>query len=445
MARPETRYLVTTDGAEIAYQRFGDGPADIVWLPHLLFDLDLWWDFPPIVRWLEGLAAIGPLLIRDPRGTGMSDRAHPPADLTTDIADLISLLDAERIERIAVIGNIRGAAMGALMAAIHPDRVSGLVLWNPVASVRWHPDYPWGWSGPDLVEELDRIQAIWGKEATGESFAGDEGPAGRVDVTFQEWMARMLRAAVTPGRARALFERMHETDVRAILPTIAVPTLVLAREGGEPDEARWIASQIPHAEVRVLPGHDLMPWFGDLGAVLDEIGRFLRVDGHVTAPLRFLSTVLFTDIVDSTAQAAALGDRRWMQMLDDHHRLVRGLLVRHRGREMDTAGDGFFAAFDSPADAARCGLAIVAATRSVGVDVRAGLHTGECNVANGKVAGLAVAIGARVGALAEPGEVLASNTVKDLTAGSGLAFQDAGEHELKGVPDRWRLFRVVGG
>jgi class 3 adenylate cyclase len=257
-------------------------------------------------------------------------------------------------------------------------------------------------------------------------------------------MARMMRSAATPGRARRLLQRFQETDVRNVLPSISVPTLVLSREAGQPEARAWIASQIPGARQVTLPGKDFMPWFGDLQAVIDAIGQFLGVERATDARSRFLATVLFTDVVDSTRRAAELGDAAWRELIDRHHGIVRDRLSRFGGREQDTAGDGFFAVFDAPADAVRCARAIAEAVRVVGLEIRAGVHTGECHMADGKVAGLAVSIGARIAGEAPPSGIVVSSTVKELVVGSGLAFEDAGEHELKGVPDRWRLYRVVG-
>jgi class 3 adenylate cyclase/pimeloyl-ACP methyl ester carboxylesterase len=444
MERPETRYVTTADGVEIAYQRFGRDGRDIAWVQHMLFGIDLLWDAPPIVRWLEGLGSLGRVLIRDIRGTGLSDRAVEPGDAGTDVTDLMAILDHEGIERVAMIGNLRGAAVAALAAATHPARVSELVLWHPIVRSAWAPDFPWGASDVELAEELATMESAWGTTAHGAAMASGEGPVGSVDLSFQDWVTRSMRAAATPARARRLVQRFQETDVRDILSSISVPTLILAREGGRPEARSWVASQIPGSTEITLDGRDFMPWFGDLPAVIEAIGRFLGVERGVGTGSRFLATVLFTDIVDSTSRAAGLGDAAWGELIRRHHGIVRDRLSRFGGREQDTAGDGFFAVFDAPADAARCALAIAEAVRVVGLEVRAGVHTGECHMADGKVAGLAVSIGARIAGEAPPSGILVSSTVKELVAGSGLVFEDAGEHELKGVPDRWRLYRVTG-
>jgi class 3 adenylate cyclase/pimeloyl-ACP methyl ester carboxylesterase len=444
MERPDSRWATTSGGVEIAYQRFGRGDRDIVWVPHMLFGVDLLWDAPPIARWLEGLGSLGRVVIRDIRGTGLSDRTVEPGDAATDVADLMAVLDREGIERAAIIGNLRGAAVAALAAAMHPDRVSELVLWYPIVRSARAPDFPWGVDPAELAAEVDRMESFWGTSAGGEKMAIGEGPMGSIDLSFQQWMARMMRAAITPARARRLLQRFQETDVREVLAAISVPTLILAREAGSLEYRTWLRSKLPGATLTTLPGQDLMPWFGDLRAVIDEIGRFLGIQHAVIGRDRFLATVLFTDIVDSTRRAAELGDAAWRDLIDAHHSIVRDRLSRFGGREIDTAGDGFFAVFDAPADAIRCGQAIVGAVPALGVDVRIGVHTGEGHLVDGKVGGLVTAIGARVAGLAPPSGILVSSTVKELVAGAGLAFEDAGEHELKGVPDRWRLYRVVG-
>jgi class 3 adenylate cyclase/pimeloyl-ACP methyl ester carboxylesterase len=444
MERPETRWATTPDGVEIAYQRFGWGDRDIVWVPHMIFGVDLLWEAAPITRWLEGLGSLGRVVIRDIRGTGLSDRAVEPGDAGTDVADLMAVLDREGVERAAIIGNLRGAAVALLAAAMHPERVSELVLWYPIVRTAKAPDFPWGAEPAALAAEIDEMEAFWGTTGGGETMATGEGPMGSIDLAFQQWMARMMRAAITPGRARRLFHRFQETDVRDVLSSVRVPTLILAREAGSPEYRSWLRSRIPDATLTTLPGRDYMPWFGDLRAVIDAIGGFLGVQHAAARGDRFLATVLFTDIVDSTRRAAQLGDAAWRDLLDAHHSIVRDRLSRFGGREVDTAGDGFFAAFDAPADAIRCGQAILGAVPALGIEVRIGVHTGEGHLVDGKVGGLVTAIGARVAGLAAPSDILVSSTVKELVAGSGLAFEDAGEHELKGVPDRWRLYRVVG-
>jgi class 3 adenylate cyclase/pimeloyl-ACP methyl ester carboxylesterase len=439
---PETRYATTPDGVTIAYQRFGQGDLDLVYVPYFVFNLDLLWDFPPIADWLGRLATFSRVLVHDPRGTGLSERGIEPGDLGTRARDVLAVLDAEGIERSALFGSLSNGATGALLAATHPDRVASLIWLNAAARERPAEDYPWGESDEEIAADLDEVERRWGSNDLGSEMAAGEGATGQVDAAFHRWMAKMQRGSVTPQRARALYQAWAETDVRDVLPAVRVPTLVLSR-GGDPDEHRYVASLMPGARYRDLGGSDTMPWFGDTGKLVEAVRDFLGVEQVAARPERFLSTVLFTDIVGSTERAAAAGDARWRELVSGHHRLIRGLLARHGGVEMDTAGDGFYAAFDAPGDAVRCAIEAVGAVRALDLEIRAGLHTGEVQRVDGKHAGLAVAIGARVASKAGPSEVLASQTVKDLTAGSGLVFSDAGEHDLKGVPDRWRLYRVL--
>jgi class 3 adenylate cyclase/pimeloyl-ACP methyl ester carboxylesterase len=438
---PETRYATASDGVEIAYQRFGAGEVDLVYVPYFLFNLDLLWDFPPIADWLERLGSLARVLIHDPRGTGLSDRAVEPGDIGRRAQDLLAVLDAEGIERAAMLGSMSNGGICALLAAIHPERVSTLIWLNAVARERWAADYPFGARDAEVEEFLDGT-AAWGTSGFGAELAAGEGVVGQVDLAFQRWMAKMQRGSVSPQRARSLQLTWFDTDIRDVLPTIRVPTLVVAR-GGEPEEHAFVASMIPGAGYVDLGGLDAMPWFGDPGPMVAAVRDFLGVQAPAARPQRFLSTILFTDIVDSTARASDAGDARWRDVVGHHHRVIRGLLDAHGGTEMDTAGDGFYAAFDAPGDAVRCALNAVEAVQALGLEIRAGAHTGEVQVADGKHAGLAVAIGARVATRAGASQVLATQTVKDLTAGSGLTFEDAGEHELKGVPDRWHLYRVV--
>lgn len=429
---PETRYATRPDGAHIAYQQFGSGSIDLVWIPHLLFNVDLMWEFEPIARWLTRLGSFARVVIFDPVGTGLSDRHVEPGDVDARSRDLLSLLDELGIERAAIMGSLHGGALGAVFAATYPTRVTSLVWYNAYLP------------RPAMSPTSGDIPA-WGTTERAARMAGTEGPTGQVDAAFQQWMGRMLRSAVSPGRSTMLVREWEETNVASILPHVSVPTLVLVREGFGTEMAKEAAGLIPGAKFVILPGRDAMPWFGDMEGVASTIGAFVGAGRPEPAGGRFLATVLLSDIVGSTERSSHQGDGQWAEVMRDHHRLVRGLLKRHGGREMDTAGDGFFAAFDTPADAARCALAIVEAVRVIDIEVRIGLHTGECQVVDGKVAGTAVAIGARVATLADPSTVLATSTVRNLTAGSGLVFEDAGEHRLKGITDPWRLFRVRAG
>ena len=444
VGRPETRYATTPDGVTLAYQRFGEGGVDLVYLPYFAFNLDALWDFPPIADWLSSLARFSRVLIHDPRGVGLSDRGVQPGDLGTRARDVLALLDAEGISRAAFLGSKSSGAVGALLGATHPDRISHFIWWHAASRERWADDYPWGASDAELELELIELEKRWGSAELGVDMASREGPTGQVDPSFQEWMAKMLRGSVTPKRAVDLRKAWMDTDISDVLPLVSVPTLVIARSPTA-DEAAFVSAKIPGAQFTLLPGADQMPWFGDMRGLLRALQDFLGVTTVPSLPARFLATVLFTDIVGSTKHSAELGDERWAAVVASHHRIVRGLLKRYGGAEMDTAGDGFYASFDAPGSAVWCALEAIAAVRSLGLEIRAGVHTGEVQQLDGKHEGIAVTIGARVSALAGPSEVLVSRTVKDLTAGSGLVFEQAGEHELKGVPDVWLIYRALSG
>jgi len=441
---PETRFVETADGVSLAYQVFGGG-ADLVWMPNFLFNLDMLWDFPPLAAFLEELGTFTRVLLHDRRGTGLSDREPEPPNLETRMDDLLVILDAAEMSRPTLVGNWEAGAFAALVTATHPKRVASLVMWGASVRHRWAEDYPWGETRAEEEASIDQWVSVWGTEQGARLALEDAGPGTSEVAAYVAWMGRMLRNAVTKKRAESLLRMWDDTDVRDVLPSIQTPTMVVSRSGVQPDEGAYVASLIPGAEHVVLAGDFPMPWFGDVGAVMQTLRRFLGIAPTAVDTDRFLATVLFTDIVGSTERASELGDRAWKEVVESHHLIVRNLLDRYRGQEMDTAGDGFYATFDGPARAVRCAREIVDAVRPLGIQIRAGLHTGECQLVDGKFGGLAVSIGARVAAKSEQSEILATSTVKDLTAGSGLAFEDAGEHELKGVPDRWRLYRVVSG
>ena len=440
---PETRYATTLDGTHIAYQVVGNGPVDLVYMAPWFSHIEIQWEGPPYAGFLGKLASFSRLILFDRRGSGMSDPvpADRPPDLETRMDDARAVMDAVGSERAVVYGASESGAMAALFAATHPDRTIALVIHGSAVRYAWAPDWPWGETREQHEAMVDLIERTWGTE----EFVRHLWPTLAADPELVRWTARESRMAMSPGAA-VVYERMYwEIDVRDVLPSIHVPTLVLHRVEDEPEQNRYFAEHIPGAEFVQLPGGEHTPFLGDRDSVTSEIERFVRSVQHEEAELdRVLATVLFTDIVGSTEAAARLGDRAWAEVLERHHSTVRSLLARHRGREIDTAGDGFFATFDGPARGVRCAQQIVDAVRPLQLEVRAGVHTGEVQSIDGKVGGLGVVIGARVGALAKSSEVLVSQTVKDLVAGSGLAFEDAGEHELKGVPDRWRLYRVVG-
>jgi class 3 adenylate cyclase len=358
--------------------------------------------------------------------------------------DVQAILDAVGSERTALFGVSEGGPMSLLYTATYPERTSALVLYGSYAKRSWTPDYPFGWKDEQWQLVLDDIEHCWGTPQSlsmamrAPSVAGDRFAAERI--------ASYYRAAASPGAAAAIMRMNREIDVRHVLPVTHAPTLILHRTADraiDVEHARYMARCIPGAKLVELPGEDHAPWFGDCDAVLDEVEQFLTGSRHAHQPERVLATVLFADIVGSTERAAALGDRPWRELLEAFYAKVREVLQQYRGREISTSGDGFLAAFDGPARAVRCAGAIRDTVRSLGLEVRCGLHTGECERVGNDLAGIAVHIGARVAALAAPGEVLVSQTVRDLVAGSGLALEDRGTHTLKGVPNEWRLFRAI--
>jgi class 3 adenylate cyclase/pimeloyl-ACP methyl ester carboxylesterase len=447
---PQTRYARSGD-VSIAFQVFGAGPVDLVSIPGFVSNLDLMWQYAPTARFARRLGTFSRVIAFDKRGTGLSDRVSPDynPDLETRMDDVRAVMDAAGSERAVIFGASEGGPMSILFAATYPERTIALIAYGASPRYAWAPDYPGGWTDEQFDEYLVHVPDRWGtREMAAQELADWGAPSVADDPSVVEWFAAFMRMGGSPGSNIALERMNFQIDVRAVLPTIRVPTLVIHREGDRDITApgSYIADRIPGSKLVVLPGNDHIPWFGDAEAVLGELERFVNSVRDEEAELsRVLATVLFTDIVGSTARATALGDRAWRDLLERHHARVRTLIARYRGTEVDTAGDGFFATFDGPARAIRCAQAIANAVRPLGLEVRAGLHTGECEIIDGKVGGIAVVIGARVGALAGPSEVLVSQTVKDLVAGSGVAFESAGDHELKGVPDRWRVYRVVDG
>jgi class 3 adenylate cyclase len=444
---PETRYAISGD-VSVAYQVLGDGPFDVVYAPPFVTHVELAWDVPSLAAYFRHLASFARLILFDKRGTGMSDRVGTLPTLETRMDDLRAVMDAAGSERAAIIGVSQGGPMAILFAATYPDRAWALVLEGTYARIMWAPDYPWGIREEDFEREIGEEMRTWGTREHSLAIARALAPSG----TAADWepLARMLRQGASPGARRDLERMDREIDVRHALSAIQIPTLVLNRTDEDPSTiatSRHLAEQIAGARHVEFPGRDHALFVGDPDRVASVIKGFLT-EAWEELPNRadqttLLATVLFTDIVDSTAKMADLGDRRWRELLHEHHIAVRRQLARFRGIEIDTAGDGFFARFDGPARAIQCAQAITAAVQQLGIQVRAGLHTGECEVADGKVAGIAVSIGARIAATAAPDEVLVSSTVKDLVAGSGLSFDDRGTHNLKGVPGKWRLYAVV--
>lgn len=440
--QPETRYA-DSGGVNIAYQVVGNGPLDLVFVMGWVSNLDYFWEEPSFARFLNRLASFSRLILFDKRGTGLSDRV-PEAELPTleqRMDDVRAVMDAVGSPRAALMGISEGGPMCALFAATYPERTTALIIVGGYARRLWAPDYTFA-STEDVHEQfLQEIRDGWGGAV---DLAG-RAPSMIDDQRFKDWWARYLRMSASPSAVLALTRMNAAIDARQVLPTIRVPALIVHRTGDRTlsvEHARYMARQIPGAKYAELPGDDHLPWVGDQDTMLDEIEEFLTGVRRGPEPDRVLATVMFVDIVGSTERASELGDRRWRGVLDGYHAMVRRELVRFRGREIDTAGDGFLATFDGPARAVRCGGAIVGAVRALGIEVRIGLHTGECEVMGGSVGGIAVHIGARVASHAGAGEVLVSSTVKDLVAGSGILFEDRGVHGLKGVPGEWRLFAV---
>ena len=433
---PETRYAKSGE-VSIAYQVVGGGPIDLVLVPGFVSHLDVDWDDPRHAHFLRRLASFSRLIRFDKRGTGLSDRPGGLPDLETRMDDVRAVMEAVGSERAALFGYSEGGPMSVLFAATYPHMTSALVLYGTYAK-RQDPDddYPWAAAREARERYAKQVEEDWGWEADMRTMCPG------ADEAMARWWATRARAAASPRAARDLILMNSLIDVREVLPTIQAPTLVLHRTGdldSRVEEGRYVARHIPSARFVGLAGDDHVPWI-DADQVVDEIEEFLTGARPAVEPDRVLATVLFTDIVGSTERAAELGDRRWRELLDAHEAAVRRELVRFGGREVDTAGDGVFATFDGPARAIRAACAIRDSVRGLGLELRAGLHTGECELANGKMRGIAVHTGARVAALAAPGEVLVSSTVRDLVAGSGIAFDERGEHELKGVPGTWRLY-----
>ena len=443
---PETRYALSGD-VHIAYQVVGDGPFDLVFVPGFVTHMELQWRLPGMEGFLRGLGSFSRLIRFDKRGTGMSDPVSGAPSLETRMDDVRAVMDAVGSRRAAFYGLSEGAAMSILFAATYPERTAALVVRSCSPRTLWAPDFPWGRSEEAYQHETDRALQVFSLRAEAREAVRALGMQNDNEV---EAFIDFIRYGASPGMLERLYRMNREIDIRQVLPTVRVPALVMH---GSDDQVvpvavgAYTAQRLRSARFIELPGVGHLALSTRGTQIQVEIERFLtdvwQTGGwEDTEPDRMLATVLFTDIVESTAKAIELGDRRWRDLLERHHTLVRRELLRYRGREVDTAGDGFLAAFDGPARAIRCACAIVHGVRDLGLSVRAGLHTGECEVADGKIAGIAVHTGARVAALAATDEVLVSNTVRDLVAGSGIQFSDRGAHALKGIPGEWRLFAV---
>jgi class 3 adenylate cyclase len=438
---PETRYARLGD-LHLAYQVLGSGPPDILLLDQWFSHMEAQWDVSPLASFRERLAMFGRLIMFDKRGTGLSDPVPTSALPTVEawMDDIPAVLDAVGSERAHLVTNIGGGIMAMTFAAAHPERASSLILVDCFARFQVAPDFPIGAPAEAVPEALAQAEDT-GRGVMIDLFA----PSLAGDDRLRRAWSRYERQAASPGSTVAIVRLIYESDVRSVLPAIRVPTLVIHRadaRGFRVQHGRYLAEHIEGAKYVELPGIDNLIWAGDQDAIVAEIQGFVTGVRPAPAPHRVLATVLFTDIVGSTRLAAELGDARWHALLGEHHRIARAQLDRFGGSEIKTVGDGFLATFDGPARAVHCAVAVRDALRELGLEIRAGLHTGEIEVQSGDIAGLAVHIGARISALAQSGEVLVSSTVKDLVVGSEIAFEDRGSHELKGVPGEWRVLAV---
>jgi pimeloyl-ACP methyl ester carboxylesterase/class 3 adenylate cyclase len=446
---PDVQYAKSGD-VNIAYQVSGEGPFDLVFVPGYVTHLELHWAIPSFTPFLERLSSFSRLIRFDKRGTGMSDGVSGAPTLETRMDDVRAVMDAVGSRRAAFYGLSEGAALSLLFAATYPERTAALAIRSAFPRRMWAPDYPWGKTEAQYEHEVQRALRVFGPRDQALEAVRTLGQF--TDVEAESFL-QMLRFGSSPGALEALHRMNKDIDVRHVLPTVRVPTLIMhgLDDAIVPVEvARYVAAQIPTGRFVELAGVGHLAFGIGEPLIGDELQRFFtevwEAGGWEEAESeRVLATVLFTDIVGSTAKATELGDRAWRGLLARHHAVIRRELVRFRGAELDVAGDGFFARFDGPARAVRCACAISEGVRQLGLEVRAGLHTGECEVMDGKVGGIAVHIGARVAKEAEPGEVLVSSTVKDLVAGSGLRFRERGTAVLKGVPDEWRLYAVDSG
>jgi class 3 adenylate cyclase len=440
---PETRYAKSGD-TYIAYQVMGEGPLDLVWVPGFISHVEMQLELPLTASFFARLASFSRLIRFDKRGTGLSDRLSAIPTLEERMDDVRAVMDAAGSTRAALLGLSEGGPMSIVFAATYPQRTSALILYGSSAREAWAPDNPWGATDEQIAAILKSREENWGNGKSVDRFS----PSLAGNEELRKLVGRLERASATPGAANALLLMSHGIDVRHVLPTIGVPTLILHRTGDlavNVEGSRYLARHIKGAKYVELPGIDHNPWVGDANSIVGEIEAFLTGERReIEHELdRVLATVLFTDIVGATTRIVQLGDRAWKDLLTQHHLLVREQIRRHRGREINTMGDGFLAAFDGPARAVRCGRAIADTVKKLGIHIRAGVHTGECEVMGEDLGGIAVHIGARIGALAAADEVLVSSTVKDLVAGSGLRFEGRGTHTLKGVPGKWSLFSAV--
>lgn len=439
---PQTRYA-RSGQVHLAYQVLGTGPIDLVYVPSWISQLEHHWEEPVIERYFRRLASFSRLIMFDRRGSGLSDPVPHAPTLEDQMDDVVAVMDAAGSERAAIFALLEGGAMAALFAATHPERTGALILYEAQPRMSWAPDYDWATTPEQREQYIPQAVASWGDG----SRILELSPSAASNPRLHRWYAKLERLAASPGMAEKLLRMNGQVDVRAVLPTIKVPTLVLHRAGDQMIDirhSRYLAEHIPNARLVELPGNEALAFGTGAGAELDEIEEFLTGNRHTAGSDRILATVMFSDIVDSTSRAAELGDGRWRSLLESVEITVGQQLQRSRGHAVKKMGDGFLATFDGPARAIRCATSIRDSVHSqFGLEIRTGLHTGEVEVMGEDVGGIAVHIGARVSACADAGEVLVSGTVKDLVAGSDISFEDRGERELKGVPGRWRLFAVA--
>lgn len=437
----ETRYT-KSGNVNIAYQVVGNGPIDLVIVMGWVSNVEYSWEEPSLSNFLTRLSSFSRLIIFDKRGTGLSDRVSELPTLEQRMDDVRAVLDAAGSKTTALFGVSEGGPMCALFAATYPERTTALVIYGSYAKRIWAPEYPWAPTPEERQEVYKEVEKNWGGPVGIESLA----PSASNDERFKNWWATYLRRSASPGDAVALLKMNTNIDIRNILPAIRVPTLIIHRVKDQDmkiEEGRFIASKIPEAKFVELEGTDHLPWAGDYQKLLDEVEMFLTGELKQAETERILATVLFTDIVGSTTHAIELGDTRWHYLLKSHHDIVRKQLDRFKGKEIDTTGDGFLATFDGPARAIRCACAIRDSVHQLGIEIRAGLHTGECELMGNNVGGIAVHTGARVMSKAGNDTIWASSTVKDLVAGSGIQFESKGKFSLKGIPGEWELFEVT--
>jgi class 3 adenylate cyclase len=441
VSRPETSYA-WNEGTALAYQALGSAGHDLLLAPGSVTHLEVLWEEPRVRRFLTRLTGFSRLIVMDPRGLGLSDRLTEVPTVDERVADLLAVLDAAETERATLFGNADTGPACIAAAVTHPDRVGALILCGTYAKAAWSEDYPFGWTDEEFADFQRSVKEDWGRMES----VDDVAPSMADDPAFLQWAATLMRAGASPRAVLLLAEMTMSVDVRPLLPRIAVPTLVMHRIGdrvNSVEHGRYLAERIPGARWVELPGEDFLLWAGDTDAIADEIEEFLTGRRGEAAPTRIVATVMFTDVVGSTERARELGDRAWADLLEVHNARTRAELRRFGGREIDTAGDGFLASFGSPTLAIECARSLLRAMGEIGVGLRIGMHTGECDVVGDKLRGIAVHIGARVASKARAGEIIVSQTVKDLTAGSALEFEDRGAHELKGVPGEWRLYSVI--